>query len=318
MNAALQSELASRPVDESIMELETRSKNTSPSANRSQAVGPFGVLDFTGTQRSVETPSIANPEQSLESHTAPVDVPNTTSPQTDLSFESLNNMDDFLDWPDLFELDFNSPELTSSGIGYALPAGSPGIEDSYRFDQHNRPQQADSDQEYDQQPHDLPLLTSHNPPEASLRNITPADAQSLLKHFNDQVIAHISSLPPSEKPHWFIFNVQSAILTLANVTFMQTSSSSHATLANLMALLAMSAHHLAHQTHSNCTLRASHWRNIGESAIRHAKEHLQHSLRTEVRGPNRAKYKDQIMALSAMLAYAVWTYFVAIILLHPN
>ena len=317
MNSALQSELASRPVDESISELEMRSRAASASANRSHAVGPFGVLDYTGAEQPAGVSSIVTPEQSVESNIVAVEGPDTTSPHTDLSLESLNNIDDFLDWPDLFELDFASPDFPSNGISYALPQGSLQMEAPSRFDQVTYPQQVCSNQQYDQQSRDLPLMTSTSAPETSLGEIVPADAQTLLKHFNDQVIAQFSSLPPSEKPHWTILNVQSAVLTLANITYIQTSCTSNAAMANLMALLAMSGHHLAHQNASQHTETASYWRNIGDSAIQQAKQHLQHSLKSEIRGPNRAKYKDQVMAISALLAFAV-RIFLAVSLRHAD
>ena len=301
MNSALQSDLASRPLDESISELDMRSRHASASANRSHAVGPFGVLDFTGGQQAAGVSSIATPEQSVESNIVAVEVPDTTSPHTDLSLESLNNIDDFLDWPDLFELDFESPDFPPG----ALPEGTLQMEAPYRFDQVTYPQQLCSNQQHDQQSCDLPLMTNPSAPETSLGGIPPADAQTLLKHFKDQVIAQFSSLPPSEKSHWNILNVQSAVLTLANITYIKTSCTSNAAMANLMALLAMSGHHLAHQTTSQHTETASYWRDIGDSAIQRAKEHLQHSLTNEIRGSNRAKYKDHVMAISALLAFAV-------------
>ena len=345
MTSALQSDLASRPVDESISELEMRSRDASATANRSHAVGPFGVLDFTGTQQPAGIPSsgrgldsgvqpyllrnrgpeapddeitsIVTPEQSVESNIVAVEGPDTTSPHTDLSLESLNNIDDFLDWPDLFELDFASPDFPSSGISYALPKGSLQMEATYRFDQVTYPQQVCSNQQRDQQSRDLQLMTNTSAPEASLGEIIPADAQTLLKHFNDQVIAQLSSLPPSEKPHWTILNVQSAVLTLANITYIQTSCTSNAAMANLMALLAMSGRHLAHQNASQHTETASYWLNISDSAIQQAKQHLQHSLKNEISGPYRAKYKDQVMAISALLAFAVRT-FLAVSLGHAD
>ena len=304
MTSALQSDLASRPVEESITELDTRSKHTSTSADRSHAVGPFGVLDFTGTQQPADESLIAIPEQSPESTTVPADIPDTTSPHTDLSLESLNSRENFLEWPDLFELDFVSPDFAPSDIGYALLEGSLQIDDAYQSGQLTYPQQAFPNQNHHQQSCDLPP-TNRSAPETSLRGILPADARILLKHFNDQVIAQFSSLPPGVKPHWTIFNVRSAVLTLANITYMQTPCISNASVANLMALLAMSARHLAHQNVTQHIQTVSDWRNISDSAFQYAKEHLQYSLKKEIQGTNRAKYKDQVMAISAMLAFAV-------------
>ena len=220
MNFALQSDLASRPVDESIIELDTRSKHAPASANRSHAVGPFGILDFTGTQQSADIPLITTPELSLESNVVPPDVPDTTSPHTDLSLHSFNNIDDFLDWPDLFELDFTSPDFAPD-ISSALPEGSLQMGAPTRFDQVTYCQQAYPIQQCDQELHDPLLPTKLDAPETSLINIPPADAQILLKHFNDHVIAQFSSLPPGEKPHWTILNVRSAVLTLADITYIK-------------------------------------------------------------------------------------------------
>jgi len=93
------------------------------------------------------------------------------------------------------------------------------------------------------------------------------------------------------------------------MTFMQTSRNSNAAIANLMALLAISAYHLAHQKTLEHSPDVSYWRKIGSLASQQAKEHLQISLKTEVSGEGHAKYKDQVMALSAMLAFAVRTGF---------
>ena len=89
-------------------------------------------------------------------------------------------------------------------------------------------------------------------------------------------------------------------------------------MANLMALLAISAQHLADQNAAQDTQTASYWRKIGDSAIQQAKEHLQHSLKNEIRGPNRAKYKDQVMAISALLAFAVRINLIAVPLDRPD
>ena len=318
MNSALQSDIASRPVDESISELDTRSKNASASASRSLVVGPFGVLDFTETQQSAGPSSIAAPEQSVEGNFVPADVLDTTSPHTTSSLESLNNIDDFLDWPDLFELDFAWPDFAPTDSGYALPEPSLQMEGPHGFEQVTYPHQAVPFQQRDQQSHNFPLLTNLSIPETSLRDIPPADAQILLKHFNDQVVGQFSSLPPGEKPHWTILNVRSAVLTLANITYIQISRTTNAAMANLMALLAMSARHMAHQNVSQNTQTAPYWRTIGDSAIQQAKEHLQHSLKKEVCGPARAKYKDQVMAICAMLAFAVLTYLIVVSLGHAN
>lgn len=82
------------------------------------------MLDFAETQQATGPSSIAAPEQSVEGNFVPADVLDTTSPHTTSSLESLNNIDDFRDWPDLFELDFAWPGFAPTDIGYALPEPS--------------------------------------------------------------------------------------------------------------------------------------------------------------------------------------------------
>ncbi|KAG9774456.1 hypothetical protein KCU88_g5466, partial [Aureobasidium melanogenum] len=270
MSKALQDDLGRKPVDESLSELEDRCKNAVAGSGKDVAIGPFGVFQLQ--QRAAE------PEKQ-ETPTSITDQNCLTCSDTDFAqsvgFVDSLNMNDFLDWPDLFDLDLpendflpqnfeediaNAAYLETSGL---LSRGTPlrGLEEN--------PVQ-----------HEGALndtrLSSPKPVDASTRNelvdngINYADVQILLKHFNDQTL-------------------------------------SHAALSNLFALTATSANHLAAQLCKEPDSAASveHWQHLAIVTIKEAKRHLQWSLRNEVRGPHKAKYKDQLMAIIAMLSFSI-------------
>ncbi|KAH6967567.1 fungal-specific transcription factor domain-containing protein [Ilyonectria sp. MPI-CAGE-AT-0026] len=133
-----------------------------------------------------------------------------------------------------------------------------------------------------------------------------ADAPLLLRHFNDQVIDQMSSLPTYEKSPWKILNIPSAIITLSQLTILATERNNinHANQANFYALLAVSAFHLSLNSSmiSDLTRPEGHWKGILSRAYDAAKHHLKLSLETETQGLRKAKYKDQLMAIHATIA----------------
>ncbi|KIW94991.1 uncharacterized protein Z519_04971 [Cladophialophora bantiana CBS 173.52] len=94
-------------------------------------------------------------------------------------------------------------------------------------------------------------------------------------------------------------------LTLARLTYTTSQLVSHAALANLQALLLLSARHMAAQNANYDEVSARYWQSFAVRIIEKAKENLQYSLRRETRGANAAKYKDRRMATLAMLTYAI-------------
>ena len=302
MNSALQSQIASKPVEKSILELDARTKDSPLPKDRSHTVGPFSVLDLS---RQPIAPSSSKAVEENAPISGQSDVADTTSPHTAESFESFNIMDDLLEDPSLFQVDFSWPYFPSTSDSYYFPEVEFRTNPSSEFNLAtysepvlpHEPSNSLHDPSHD--------LTRSSAPATLLKDVSSSDAEMLLRHFDEQVIAHFSSLPPGEKRHWTILNIRSAILTLANITYMRPSHTSNAQVANLLALLAISARHLAHQNSIQGTHGASDWLSMSEATLRQAKEHLQYSLKSEVRLPARAKYKDQVMALSSMLAFAV-------------
>lgn len=131
------------------------------------------------------------------------------------------------------------------------------------------------------------------------------DAKVLLKHFRDVVIPQFVPLPMHSKSPWEILNWSNAVHTLADMTFLQTSNMKHANIANLYAIIGCSAHTIIKTESYPETLSYQKGTRILEYASRRAKSHMQESLRSETTGPQKAKYKDQLMATFSLIALAV-------------
>ena len=115
----------------------------------------------------------------------------------------------------------------------------------------------------------------------------------LLRHFGDHVIAQMRIMPMNKKSPWEINNLTSAMITLARLTYVTSQQVSQAALANLQALLALSANHLAAQPTAQPATPAEYWQAFAARSMEEAKQSLQVSLRNETRGPCTAKYKEQ-------------------------
>ncbi|KAF4990261.1 hypothetical protein FGRMN_8569 [Fusarium graminum] len=136
------------------------------------------------------------------------------------------------------------------------------------------------------------------------------DAPLLLKHFNDDVISQMGSLPINEKSAWKTLHYPSAIITLSELTMLDVSKSQikRANLATFYALIAVSAFHLSLNsiTFPKFVRPGDHWKSISSRTYEAAKQHFKLSLEKESQpGPHKAKYKEQLMAISAVLATAL-------------
>ncbi|KAJ8111482.1 hypothetical protein OPT61_g5933 [Boeremia exigua] len=133
------------------------------------------------------------------------------------------------------------------------------------------------------------------------------DAQILLKHFRDCLVPQFGPLPMSCKSPWETLNWSNAVQTHAELTWLQGSNVKHANKANLFALLGCSAHMIAKVPPPSFELDSSRSMQIFEYASKRAKKHMQESLRLEIFGENKAKYKDQLMAIFSLVALATET-----------
>lgn len=301
MSAALRSSLVAKPLTQSLSELESHYKDGSTINGEGMAIGPFGVFSSTqgsGAADSNQKSSVtASPESQRTSYT----------PQNFQSIESSNFVDGGLDWADIFELDFDSHAMMPLGVDDVLTdAYLPVLESPPADPMLELPDPSGSLQNLvdEQELNALSLLElSHT--NMSPKELNPTDAQVLLKHFKDHVIAHLVSLPLGDKSAWEITILDSAVLTLSRLTYMTSQRVSRAALANLLALCAISANHLAAQNQRKKSGEVDYWQNFATRTIEIARNELQKSLRDETAGPNVAKYKDQLMAISIMLAFAV-------------
>ncbi|KAF9771355.1 hypothetical protein IL306_011014 [Fusarium sp. DS 682] len=136
------------------------------------------------------------------------------------------------------------------------------------------------------------------------------DAPLLLKHFNDDVISQMGSLPINEKSAWKTLHYPSAIMTLSELTMLDVNKDQikRANLATFYALIAVSAFHLSlnSSTFPSLARPGDHWKSLSSRTYEAAKKHLKVSLEKESHpGPNKAKYKEQLMGISAVLATAL-------------
>lgn len=152
-------------------------------------------------------------------------------------------------------------------------------------------------------------VTSPQPPPYAQTELDGAevleDAKVLLKHFRDVVIFQFAPLPMHSKSPWEILNWSNAVHTLADITFLQSSNVKHANLANLFAIIGCSAHTITKTQNYPGVLSYQRGTQVLEYASRHAKSHMQESLKSETAGPGKSKYKDQLMALFSLIALAV-------------
>jgi arginine metabolism regulation protein II len=139
-----------------------------------------------------------------------------------------------------------------------------------------------------------------------------SEAPLLLKHFNEEVITQMGSLPINEKSAWRTLNFPSAVLTLSQLTLLgfEHSMIKRANLANLFAVIAVSALHMSLKLSIRTDTphapdKSSHWKSLSERTYEAAKGFLRSSLTTECTLQSKAKYKDQLMAVAAVLATAV-------------
>lgn len=282
-------------------------------------VGPFGVFRL----QSAPIESIAAKRAVLELHTPAINLDIATSTNREaersappssadpvgspLGFvgavpEWHGDVDAFLtsslesmQWDDLFQWD-----LGPFSAGDMHPASPQQIAmDCAKVDSGEKtsgPTKGDND-------------ANHNSwPELDLMNEAPL----LLKHFNDKVIGQMGSLPINEKSAWRILNYPSAILTLSQLTMLAVDRGAikHANLANFFALIAVSALHLSLSDCNGCDnagirSMARDWELLRSQTYELAKHHMRLSFEDECTLPGKAKYKDQLMAISAILATAV-------------
>ena len=288
-------------------------------------IGPFGVFESSLPPLHDDNASIVDaslqvsPSEIAGSvHGSRPSVPTTSSPcprSNDQSFgtsggafEFHESLDDFLtssldtmQWGDLFQWD----------LDYSLIAEADASSMELNVGRITTLEVTDSG---------TAIAIETNRDECSWPEIDlSSDAPLLLKHFNEAVITQMGSLPINEKSAWRTLNFPSAVFTLSQLTILgfERNTIKRANLANFFALIAVSALHLSLvssvRTDPDANDNSYHWKALSERTYEAAKNFLKSSLSTECTLQSKAKYKDQLMAVGAILATAVsrlvsWTH----------
>lgn len=264
-------------LENSLNRIDSWSEQPNNSQPNGLAIGPFSVIDLNSTASSLQ------PVQSSDNVSLLDETPQ--------SLDTLNSLPDYLQWSDLFDLDFENylaslPEL--AGLDTAV-----------------------TDDLLNNVPIDIPPQMGTAVPTVPFSPSTIMDDQDLkneapflLKHFSEQVIPSIGALPFNTKSPWQILNVSAAVQTLADMTYLNRKVK-HANVANLYGLLACSAYFIASNPSSPIVSNAAFWSDLAKKAGIRAKEHIQKSLQSELSNGDKAKYKDQLMALMSNLSYSL-------------
>lgn len=322
MSKALQSEFTAKNLDQSIIEIDVKCKDECTDTDRGVSIGPFGAFMLP---RQTLPPRLCVDADIGSNDSAGDDVPNLSTSQ-DVSESGLNNlpsvgsfgsfedMDHLLQWNDLFDLDF--PE--ANGIPMAGVPADMGATFAFPADQWHLGGKHPGEAEYDEPSQDHQRDTTADAigadgdsPALKLlvnESFTSKTSELLLRYFKDQVVDHMSTMPVPKRSPWEILNLEASMLTFMRLGFPMPQQISNASVANFMALLALSATHLAAQPLERRLIDpegVSQWCEVSEKAASQAKKCLQLSLQHELYGPQHAKYKDQLMAILAMLTFSV-------------
>lgn len=296
MGALISKGLVSGSIDASLQEIDLRSQDPSFISNSETQVGPFAVINFAQISSSGQQQE--HTSEILDHHTYP-----SPSHLDGLAFNSSSYpvfdipgcADEVLQWSDLFNTGDDFQAILSDpsfGLGSSLD-----FQDSSQL---NDPFIA-IHSELDIAPHQPPILEQPFPPINILE-----DAPFLLQTFQRDIVPQMTVVPLAKSP-WNILNVPLALVTLGELTIMESQDVKHAQQANLYSLLACSAIFLetSPSAESLGSSRRGHWKEVAEQAYSKASNHMDISLAKESRGAGKAKLKDQLMALYGLIEFAV-------------
>lgn len=298
-------------VDAALVDLEESSKLPIQASR----VGPFSVLNFSlQTPKTCESPSDhSSPSQKDKDCPQIVasqpNIATTTSTLTDelalpTPEDSAGSFTDFLQWGDLFNWN-----IIPNSISLDDPFLTNDI-DSTRWE--GQPSNLVIPRCTETSPYASTRLIEH-PTGPRYNLILPVDvledAPRLLTHFENVVVHRMSSLPIYEKSPWSTMHIPAAMITLSKLTLFSVDASkiSHANRSNFYGLLAVSAYHLSlkDQESGGLCRAEGYWAAVYEAAYDAAKKHLDLSLEKETDGPNKAKYKEQLMAMGSTTTTSV-------------
>lgn len=302
-------------VDASLAQIDARTREKDGNSQPEIVMGPFRVLNLAESPEAPQT-SIREPwsTAAAENDTNLEDIMDMQA--TSSTFSTLFNFDDSgqLQWADLFELDLDNVLSTSEMTGGSGPRMDffdtyDGLKAGQALSEMNLglnelPCGASSEERGL-----LPRISQPRPlnQEVSLRldpDMLP-DAHYLLKHFQDQLAAHMAPIPRKGRFLWEKLNLPAAVQTLAEMTYLDRNDIKHANAANLFSLFSCAAYHLATNPPVPPSRPRRYWEDFVSMYSTRAKSSLEKSFKTEFSGPGKAKYKAQLMAVLSTLTYSV-------------
>jgi arginine metabolism regulation protein II len=300
MGTIISKGLVSGSIDDSLEEIDLRSQDPGFLYKDEIRVGPFAVLHF----KSAPSSGGEHTDLALEKPTNSTHTPASNHDVTGFdipSYRAINTADcagDLLQWSDLFSDDFYGSLPDSS-----FDPGNP-------LDFQSFSQMSDTYPGTGLSLEDVSLQFPNLPQTLSPVNIL-GDASFLLKNFQKNIIPQMTVVPLAKSP-WNILNVPAALVTLGELTIMESESVSHARQANLYSLLACSAVHLAmdSSTETIGLCPRNHWKEVSEQAYQRANTHMKMSLSEETGGARKAKLKDQLMAIYGLTEFAVSSHII--------
>ena len=286
MSSALVSEVASYSIDQHLADIDTQSKDLEEQNKGDICLGPFSVLKLTNdtTQSAaigapnLECELVCNLDMSDEPPilaTAPFPEPSTAE-------DLLGNLDNYLQWADVFSLDPIPVELV-----FTPPLSEHGTHPAEWFS-----------------PNELQGSPIHAQGASQISDAL-SEAPFLLRHFQNHVVTRIIWLPMTQKSPWRIMNTPFAMITFDQLTYMNQSNIKSAGLANLYAILACASYHLVKNPEFALDKPGMNWENIAKTTYAEAKQHMNMSYANELRGTHKAKYKEQLMAMLSLTTFAV-------------
>lgn len=315
MSIALNRGLLSGSIDASLEEIEAVSTSSCP-LQGDVKIGPFAVLDFTSPSDEPRSSSFASNATDRTTEQSRPDASNRLplTQQPFASEEFLGLPDDSLQWSDIFGLNDNLYGITSNfsfdSMNYpSFPASSRWLVSESEMYNASLAMNLDLTHNMvheERQAHCISIpQTTLDSPVASLDILN--DASFLLKVFQKHVISQLTIVPLGKKGPWKLLNLPAAIITLADLTVMESQDVSRARQANLFSLISCSAMYLSITPSAGYgdSISITHWQQVANQAYLEAQHHMRISLSEETEGPTKAKYKDQLMAICAMIESAV-------------
>lgn len=270
--------------------------------------------NFNDVMIDPSTPDAGAVEDNADFVANDADIFSHPSASSFSDFESLFDTPNGLVWNDLFDSasSLSAPMIQHQPYGDPLSLHPQGV---------NQPQEGLSlphlyghalmqDEPYSRQNMgSIAAVLDSQPPPYTPKEMDELEvldhAKVLLKQFRDFVIPQFSPVPMNNKSPWEINNWNAAVRTHADMTYLASHDVKHANKANLFAILGCSAHSITKALLCVDNISPEKGTQILEFVSKRAKKHMQESLKLETSGSQKAKYKDQLMAIFSLIALAV-------------